>query len=98
MRGHRQEQSRRYTNLTAAEKITLSSTRFCLSNRVARTFVFFYAIALHVLVFLTLYHFSAVSHRGGGGAGGGGGGVGVGDLVMPVVNHGHDAAGRARGT
>ncbi len=59
----RREKQKRYTNLSAAEKITLNSTKFFLSNKLARTFVFFYAVGLHCLVFATLYHFTNVSHR-----------------------------------
>lgn len=59
---NRREKQKRYSNLSAAEKITLNSTKFFISNKIARTFVFFYAVGLHCLVFATLYHFSNVSH------------------------------------
>jgi len=51
----RKEKQRRYTNLSAAEKVTLNMGRFVLSNKIARTIVFFYTILLHLLVFLVLY-------------------------------------------
>jgi hypothetical protein len=39
---------------------------------VARTFLFFYALVLHLLVFATLWHFAHATHgECGGGAGGG---------------------------
>ena len=63
---HRREKLKRYTNLSAAEKITLNSTQFFVSNKIARTFVFFYAVGLHCLVFATLYHFTHVSHHDAG--------------------------------
>ena len=61
---HRRERARQYQRLSPAEKITLSSSRFFLSNKLARNFVFFYVLALHLLVFATLWHFAHVSHRG----------------------------------
>jgi hypothetical protein len=59
----RREKQKRYANLSAAEKITLNSTRFFISNKIARTFVFFYAVGLHALVFATLYHFTSTTHK-----------------------------------
>jgi len=39
---------------------------------VARTFLFFYALVLHLLVFATLWHFAHATHgECGGGSGGG---------------------------
>jgi len=49
------EKRKRYKGLNAAEKITLKATNFFLSNKYTRSFVFFYAITLHLLVFLTLF-------------------------------------------
>jgi hypothetical protein len=60
----RREKARRYANLSAAEKITLTSSRLVLANKFARTIVFIYVVVLHVLVFATLWHFGHVSHRG----------------------------------
>eukprot|EP00795_Rhopilema_esculentum_P015573 gene15573-6840_t len=51
----RKEKQRKYTNLSAPEKVTLSMGRFILSNKIARTIVFFYTFLLHLVVFLVLY-------------------------------------------
>ena len=59
----RREKLKRYGNLSAAEKITLNSTRLFMANKFARTFVFFYSVGLHLLVFATLYHFTNVKHH-----------------------------------
>jgi hypothetical protein len=50
-----QEKQERYKGLNTAEKVTLHTGRFFLANKYSRTFIFFYALALHLLVFLTLY-------------------------------------------
>ncbi len=50
-----QEKQERYKELNAAEKVTLRTGRFFLANKYSRTFIFFYALALHLLVFTTLY-------------------------------------------
>lgn len=52
---NRREKHERYKELNAAEKVTLRTGRFFLANKYSRTFIFFYALALHILVFLTLY-------------------------------------------
>ncbi|XP_032823382.2 protein CASP [Petromyzon marinus] len=52
--GHRERQ-RKYMSLSPWDKATLSMGRFILSNKVARTFAFFYTVLLHCLVFLVLY-------------------------------------------
>ena len=54
-RGYEQEKQERYKGLNTAEKVTLHTGRFFLANKYSRTFIFFYALALHLLVFLTLY-------------------------------------------
>ncbi|XP_057294347.1 protein CASP-like [Hydractinia symbiolongicarpus] len=54
----RKEKQQRYSNLSAPEKVTLNMARFILSNKIARTLVFFYTIMLHCLVFLVLYKFA----------------------------------------
>lgn len=59
----RREKLKRYGNLSAAEKITLSSTRLFMASKFARTFVFFYSVGLHCLVFATLFHFTNVKHH-----------------------------------
>jgi hypothetical protein len=84
----RREQARTYARLSRADKITLKSSRFILGNKFARSILFFYFLALHLLVFATLWHFAHVTHRGGecGGSGldepGGAGGVPAG-LARP---------------
>lgn len=59
---NRREKLKSYGNLSTAEKITLNSTRLVMASKFARTFVFFYSVALHGLVFATLYHFTHVAH------------------------------------
>ncbi|XP_073122701.1 protein CASP isoform X1 [Henckelia pumila] len=58
----RKEKELRYRELGLRDKITLSSGRFLLGNKYARTFVFFYTIGLHILVFTCLYRMSALSY------------------------------------
>mmetsp|Transcript_14221 Transcript_14221/g.19818 ORF Transcript_14221/g.19818 Transcript_14221/m.19818 type:complete len:656 (-) Transcript_14221:1343-3310(-) len=52
---NRKERYQRYKDLNAAEKVILSSGKFFLSTKFSRTFLFFYSLLLHLLVFLTLY-------------------------------------------
>ncbi|EFJ26077.1 hypothetical protein SELMODRAFT_173154 [Selaginella moellendorffii] len=59
----RKEKERKYKDLGIRDKITLLSGRFLLGNKYARTFVFFYSIGLHLLVFASLYKFSSVSYH-----------------------------------
>jgi len=54
------EKQQRYSNLTAPEKVTLNMGRFILSNKIARTLVFFYTLLLHCLVFIVLYKFAFI--------------------------------------
>ncbi|XP_016188902.1 protein CASP isoform X2 [Arachis ipaensis] len=58
----KRERDQRYKELGFRDRITLSSGRFLLGNKYARTFAFFYTIGLHVLVFTCLYRMSALSH------------------------------------
>ncbi|KAF6147118.1 hypothetical protein GIB67_036837 [Kingdonia uniflora] len=58
----KKERDQRYRELGFRDKITLSSGRFLLGNKYARTFVFFYSIGLHLLVFSCLYRMSAYSY------------------------------------
>ncbi|KAG6546451.1 hypothetical protein Mapa_011999 [Marchantia paleacea] len=58
----KKEKERRYKELGIRDKITLSSGRFLLGNKYARTFIFFYSIGLHLLVFMSLYRLSAESY------------------------------------
>lgn len=53
----RSERQRKYTSLSAHDKITLNMGRFILGNKVARTFVFIYTILIHCLLYLILYKF-----------------------------------------
>ncbi|XP_042445944.1 protein CASP-like isoform X1 [Zingiber officinale] len=59
----KKERDQRYKELGLRDKITLSSGRFLLGNKYARTFVFFYSIGLHLLVFACLYRMSALSYQ-----------------------------------
>ncbi|CAK9147775.1 unnamed protein product [Ilex paraguariensis] len=62
----KKERDQRYKELGLRDKITLSSGRFLLGNKYARTFAFFYTIGLHILVFTCLYRMSALSHFSNG--------------------------------
>ncbi|KAH9318264.1 hypothetical protein KI387_020033, partial [Taxus chinensis] len=57
------EKERRYKELGIRDKITLTSGRFLLGNKYGRTFIFFYSIGLHLLVFTSLYRMSALSYQ-----------------------------------
>ncbi|ERM93850.1 protein CASP isoform X3 [Amborella trichopoda] len=59
----KKEKEQRYKELGIRDKITLSSGRFLLGNKYARTFIFFYSIGLHLLVFTSLYRMSALSFQ-----------------------------------
>lgn len=52
---NRKEKYDRYKELSTAERVTLRTGQFFLSNKYSRTFIFFYSIALHVLVMTILY-------------------------------------------
>ncbi|KNC53841.1 caspase [Thecamonas trahens ATCC 50062] len=58
---HRKQRDSSYNELNAAEKVTLNTSRILLGTKFARTFVFFYSLLLHVLVFFVLYRLSASS-------------------------------------
>jgi len=58
---NRKEKQERYKGLNTAEKVTLHTGRFFLANKYSRTFIFFYALALHLLVMLTLYKLASSS-------------------------------------
>lgn len=58
----RKERQRKYGNLSGPEKVTLGMARFILSNKIARTLVFFYTIIMHCLVFIVLYNFGHTEH------------------------------------
>lgn len=44
--------------VACAVQITLTSSRFLLSNKYGRTFVFFYTVLLHVFILVILYRSS----------------------------------------
>ncbi|XP_059643508.1 protein CASP [Cornus florida] len=62
----KKERDQRYKDLGLRDKITLSSGRFLLGNKYARTFAFFYTIGLHILVFTCLYKMSSLSYLSNG--------------------------------
>ncbi|XP_044477720.1 protein CASP-like [Mangifera indica] len=62
----KKERDQRYKELGIRDRITLSSGRFLLGNKYARTFAFFYTIGLHILVFTCLYRMSALSYMSNG--------------------------------
>ncbi|KAK8521367.1 hypothetical protein V6N13_077476 [Hibiscus sabdariffa] len=62
----KKERDQRYKELGFRDRITLSSGRFVLGNKYARTFVFFYTIGLHILVFTCLYRMSSLSYLSNG--------------------------------
>lgn len=53
---HRKEKLDRFQQLNTAERVTLKTGQFFLSNKFSRTFIFFYALLLHVLVMGVLYY------------------------------------------
>lgn len=55
---HNKEKERSYRDLRLHDKITLTGSRFLLSNKYGRMFVFCYTILLHVFVFFVLYRSS----------------------------------------
>jgi hypothetical protein len=55
-----QERSKQYTSLSTPERATLSITKLILSNKTARSFIFFYTVILHALVLLVLYSYRYV--------------------------------------
>jgi len=52
---NRKERYKRYKELNPAEKVVLNSGRLLLSSKYSRLCLFFYSVALHILVFATLY-------------------------------------------
>jgi len=50
-----QEQSQRVKQLNVAERAALVGGRMLFANRIGRNAFFFYAIALHMMVFMALY-------------------------------------------
>ncbi|XP_057952148.1 protein CASP [Malania oleifera] len=62
----KKERDQRYKELGFRDRITLTSGRFLLGNKYARTIAFFYTIGLHILVFTCLYRMSALSYLSNG--------------------------------
>ncbi|KAL6063317.1 hypothetical protein QOT17_011633 [Balamuthia mandrillaris] len=58
---NKKEKQERYKGLNAAERMTLRTGQFFLANKYSRTFIFFYSVFLHFLVFLTLYKLASTS-------------------------------------
>merc|ERR1712062_604320 len=61
MKFSRNERPRKYTNLSAHDKITLNMGKFILSNKIARTCIFGYTIFIHLLLYVILYKFGNTS-------------------------------------
>ncbi|GBG59515.1 hypothetical protein CBR_g38539 [Chara braunii] len=57
----KKERDQRYRDLGLRDRITLTSGRFLLGNKYARTFVFFYSVSLHIVMFATLYKMSLLT-------------------------------------
>ncbi|RMX58975.1 hypothetical protein pdam_00021836 [Pocillopora damicornis] len=49
---NQREKQQRYLGLSPHEKVTLNLGRFIMSNKFARTFVFFYTLLVHLMIFL----------------------------------------------
>ncbi|XP_062504880.1 protein CASP-like [Corticium candelabrum] len=57
----KKEKEKRYLGLSGPERATLNLGRFILSNKFARTFVFFYTIIIHLLIFTVLYQLASTA-------------------------------------
>lgn len=57
----KRERMKKYMELRPYDKIALGMGKFIIGNKMARMFVFFYTILLHVLVFLVLYKLAYTS-------------------------------------
>jgi len=58
---NRKEKYRRYKELNTAEKVVLNGGQFLMSTKFTRTFLFFYSVSLHLLVFATLYRLAHIT-------------------------------------
>jgi len=58
---NRKERYKRYRDLNTAERVILNGSRFFLSNKSSRLFLFFYSVALHILVMASLYKLAHTS-------------------------------------
>lgn len=52
----------RYANLNVMEKVIFNSAKMVLGNKTLRTGTFFYMLALHLLVFVSLVTHTFISH------------------------------------
>ncbi|EGG18414.1 C-terminal CASP domain-containing protein [Cavenderia fasciculata] len=59
----KKEKYRRYKEMNSAEQVILNASRFFLSNKYSRIFLFVYSILLHLLVFYTLYYTSTTTQE-----------------------------------
>ena len=57
---NKRERHRKYGQLNSAERVVLNFGKVLLSEKWARHFIFFYTIALHMLVSVVLYKFASV--------------------------------------
>lgn len=57
-----QQRQQKFLSLSRADRFALSSGKLILGSKVARTFAVGYAIMLHLLVAVTLWHFSTARH------------------------------------
>ena len=60
-RFHKQEEARSIRSMNPPDRFALSLTRIVISNRTARWIFISYLFGLHLLVFVTMYHWSAAS-------------------------------------
>ena len=52
------EKLKRFQNLSLPEKVLYSLTKFILANHQARSFIIFYIVSMHLLVFFSMYWIS----------------------------------------
>ncbi|KAK5581532.1 hypothetical protein RB653_001567 [Dictyostelium firmibasis] len=58
---NKKEKYRRYREMNTAERVILNGSRFFLSNKYSRLFLFIYSVLLHLMVFLTLYRLATIT-------------------------------------
>ncbi|KAF2069865.1 hypothetical protein CYY_008818 [Polysphondylium violaceum] len=58
---NKKEKYRRYREMNTAERVIFNGSRFFLSNKYSRLFLFIYSIFLHFLVFFTLYRLATIT-------------------------------------
>lgn len=57
------QRAKTYNRLSSADKITLRGGSLIAGNKIARNFFLIYALLLHILIAITLWHFTQVSHK-----------------------------------